>query len=45
MIYTREVFVVDRAKYFFLFIIIFFSIKYYLMSQYNSDQGQMSKRN
>lgn len=45
MIYTRGVFVTDRAKYFFLFIILFFSLKYYLLSQYNQDENQMSKRN
>lgn len=45
MIYTRGVFVTGRAKYFFLFIILFFSLKYYLLSQYNQDENQMSKRN
>jgi hypothetical protein len=45
MIYTRQVFVYNRAKYFFLFIILFFSLKYYLLSQYSQDENQMSKRN
>jgi hypothetical protein len=45
MIYTRQVFVESRAKYFFLFIIIFFSLKYYLLSQYNEGENLMAKRN
>lgn len=45
MIYTRQVFVESRAKYFFLFIIIFFSLKYYLLSQYSQNENQMAKRN
>jgi len=45
MIYTRAVFTESKAKYFFLFIILFFALKYYLLSQYSQNDNQMAKRN
>lgn len=45
MVYTRNVFDQHQAKIFFLFIIIFFAIKYFLLAQYNSGLDIMAKRN
>ena len=45
MIYTREVFKENQARLFFLFIILFFACKYYLLSQYSEADNMMAKRN
>ena len=45
MTYTRNVFPQYQAKIFFLFITIFFAIKYFLLAQYTTSDNVMSKRN
>jgi len=45
VIYTRNVFPEYQAKIFFLFIVIFFAIKYFLLAQYNTGLDIMVKRN
>lgn len=45
MIYTRNVYPQYQAKIFFLFVIIFFAIKYFLLAQYSSGTDIMEKRN
>lgn len=45
MIYTREVFKDDEAKLFFLFIIICFGVKFFILAQYSSLTDVMAKRN